>query len=77
MTYTFHQFIIRKEFLLQRRATELNAILQSLASENGYIFIDNSAITLEHVCDDGVHLLEIGLTILANNVLVQLAHFLR
>ena len=21
-----------------------------------YIFIDNSAITLEHVCDDGVHL---------------------
>ena len=69
--------IIRKEFRLQRRANEVNAILQSLASENGYIFIDNSAITLEHVCDDGVHLLESGLTILANNFLVQLAHFLR
>ena len=62
---------------MQRRANEVNTILQSLASENGYIFIDNSAITLEHVCDDGVHLLESGLTILANNFLVQLAHFLR
>ena len=68
--------VIRKEFRLQRRANEVNTILQSLASENGYIFIDNSAITLEHVCDDGVHLRE-WLTILANNFLVQLAHFLR
>ena len=69
--------IIKKEFRLQRGANEVNAILQSIASENGYIFVDNSAMTLEHVCDDGVHLLESGLTILANNFLVQLAHLVR
>ena len=43
----------------------------------GFVFIDNASVELEHVFEDGAHLLESGLNILANNFLNTLLHFLR
>ena len=67
----------RRDSYLQRRCQEVNNLLKIRCSELGFIFIDNSSISIEHICDDGVHLLESGLTILANNYLCSLLHFLR
>ena len=48
------------------RCLDLNAVLANLCKYNGFKFIDNTAITSEHVYD-GVHLNDEGSTILSNN----------
>ena len=67
----------RHDQRLQNRANEVNSILKELCSSNSTIFIDNGDINNEHVCNDGVHLSENGLEILATNFLTSMMHFLR
>ena len=67
----------RHDQRLQNRANEVNSILKELCSRNNIIFIDNVDINNEHVCNDGVHLSENGLEILATNLLTSMMHFLR
>ena len=44
-----------------------NKILKRLCEEHKFIFIDNGRINEEHLWKDGMHLLESGKIILANN----------
>ena len=67
----------RHDQRLQNRANEVNSTLKELCSRNNIIFIDNGDINNEHVCNDGVHLSENGLEILATNFLTSMMHFLR
>ena len=67
----------RRDARLQSKRKEVNNQLKEKCNALGFVFIDNASVELEHVCDDGVHLLESGLNILANNFLNTLLHFLR
>ena len=67
----------RRDARLQSKRNEVNKQLKEKCNALGFVFIDNASVELEHVCDDGVHLLESGLNILANNFLNTLLHFLR
>ena len=65
----------RKDGYLQRRLEEVNSILERECSSLGFIFISNEAILLENVCHDGVHLLDSGMNVLANNFINYLCTF--
>ena len=67
----------RRDARLQSKRNEVNKQLKEKCNVLDFVFIDNASVELEHVCDDGVHLLESGLNILANNFLNTLLHFLR
>ena len=43
-------------------------VRESCVAENFY-FVDNKTITEEHLWDDGIHLLDSGTAVLANNFL--------
>ena len=60
---------IRKKRYVQDRCHELNAQLEAMCVQHGYIFIDNSNITTEHLYQDGTHLSNEGSDLLANNYL--------
>ena len=60
---------IRKKRYVQDRCHELNAQLEAMCVEHGFIFIDNSNITTDHLYQDGVHLSNEGSDLLANNYL--------
>ena len=62
---------IRKQTFAQRRCEELNNILHDLCSSHGFVYMDNSNITLDHLYD-GVHLKYEGSILLANNYLFYL-----
>jgi lysophospholipase L1-like esterase len=58
---------IRKNFSLRKRVAEINNILQEKCTERGYVYIDNSNVIYDHLWDDGIHLVESGKAVLANN----------
>ena len=62
---------IRKYEYTWDRCKLLNWELRELCLINGFTFIDNSNISLSHLCDD-VHLNDPGTTVLANNYLNSL-----
>ena len=47
----------------------VNAQIANFFKENNYGFIDHSNINSSHLYDDGLHLLELGNVILANNLM--------
>ena len=51
---------------------EVNELLYYNSGIYGYTFIDNKGIREEHLRDDGVHLNQMGINILANNFLAHL-----
>lgn len=61
----------RRAHFLQQRCNELNNILKGLCKSHNLIYIDNSAIKVEHLYD-GVHLNDDGTKILADNYLNHL-----
>ena len=54
---------------MEKRRTELNALLKDMCYDLGYIYIDNNNIEHEHLFNDGVHLNQEGSYILAKNLL--------
>ena len=54
---------------MEKRRTELNALLKDMCYDLGYIYIDNNNIEHEHLFNDGVHLNQEGSYILAKNIL--------
>ena len=53
----------------------VNAPIDKFYKENHYGFIDHSNINSSHLYSDGLHLLELGKIILANNVINSLNTF--
>ena len=54
---------------------EVNEKISFLCNNNNFIFVDNSNISSIHLFDDGLHLVESGRCILANNVIDQINNF--
>ena len=59
----------------QEKIEKINGILRVNANTHDYTFIDNSNITRNHLRDDGLHLLEKGNILLANNFLSYLNYW--
>ena len=64
--------ICRKGRYHNSRVLKVNDYLQKSCFENRFYFIDNSKIKREHLFRDGLHLLESGKVILANNFIYYL-----
>ena len=59
--------ICRKNHYFNSRVSKVNILLQKLCFENKFYFIDNNNIKSENLYTDGLHLLDNGKIILANN----------
>ena len=55
---------------------EVNEKISFMCKNNNFIFVDNSNISNIHLFDDGLHLVESGRCILANNVIDRINNFL-
>ena len=55
---------------------EVNEKISFMCKNNNFIFVDNSNISSIHLFDDGLHLVESGRCILANNVIDRINNFL-
>ena len=62
----------RRKHYTRSRCDLLNSILRELCGEYGFVFIDNTNITLNHLDSDGIHLTQEGSIVLANNYLEHL-----
>ena len=60
---------IKQTVLQRKKVDDANDLLKSIAKRNGWAFIDNKNITLDHLVSDGVHLNTIGVRLLANNII--------
>ena len=56
---------------------EVNSKIISMCEHNTLGYINNGNISNIHLFDDGLHLLESGMCILANNFICRLNYFLR
>ena len=54
----------------------VNEKIYFMCKNNNFIFVDNSNISNIHLFDDGLHLVELGRCILANNVINRINNFL-
>ena len=55
---------------------KVNNLIIKLCEDEGYRFINNGNITGRHLFKDGLHLLESGKCVLANNFISSLDYFL-
>ena len=57
--------------------SNVNQCISNMCRDNAFVFIDNNNIPTSSLFRDGLHLLEIGKRILANNFMDNLNNFLR
>ena len=55
---------------------KVNNLLHEECVKNGFYFIDNSAVTERDLWKDGVHMVESGKCLVANNFICHLNNFL-
>ena len=66
-------FLPRRSLHYQSRRMELNKLLRDQCKSNGFVFMANSNIEMEHhLSDDGVHLNSDGSSIICRNLLYHL-----
>ena len=59
----------------EERVRAINFILKSLCRNEGFVYICNDAITSDYLYSDGIHLIDKGTVILANNILNSINHY--
>ena len=64
--------LITDNFRHRKLIREVNNILRALCAERNFTFIDNDFITEEYLFLDGIHLINEGRNILANNIIYGL-----
>ena len=57
--------------------SSVNQLISNMCRNNSFVFIDNNNIPTSGLFRDGLHLLEMGKRILANNFIDNLNNFLR
>ena len=57
--------------------SSVNQRISNMCRDNSFVFIDNNNIPTSSLLRDGIHLLEVGKSILANNFIDNLNNFLR
>ena len=55
---------------------KVNIFLHEECVKNGFYFIDNAAVTERDIWKDGVHMVESGKCLVANNLICHLNNFL-
>ena len=68
--------IVRNKRIPESLLEEVNEKISFMCKNNNFIFVDNSNISSIHLFDDGLHLVESGRCILANNVIDRINNFL-
>ena len=69
--------IVVNKKLTSSYISSVNQRVSNMCRENSFVFIDNNNIPTSSLFRDGLHLLEIGKRILANNFIDNLKNFLR
>ena len=69
--------IVVNKKLTSAYISSLNQRISNMCRDNSFVFIDNDNIPTSSLFRDGLHLLEIGKRVLANNFLDNLNNFLR
>ena len=72
----FLSAIVRNERIPESLLEEVNEKISLMCKNSNFIFVDNSNICNIHLFDDGLHLVESGSCILANNVTDRISNFL-
>ena len=72
----FVSAIVRNKSIPESLLEEVNEKISFMCKNNSFIFVDNSNISNIHLFDDGLHLVELGRCILANNVIDRINIFL-
>ena len=72
----FSSAIVRNKRTPKSSLEEVNEKISFMCKNNNFIFVDNSNIFNIYLFDDGLHLLESGRCILANNVIDRINSFL-
>ena len=72
----FVSAIVRNKMIPESLLEEVNEKISFMCKNNNFIFVDNSNISNIHLFDDGLHLVESGRCILANNVIDFINNFL-
>ena len=72
----FVSAIVRNKRIPESLLEEVNEKISFMCKNNNFIFVDNSNISNIHLFDDGLHLVESGRCILANNVIDRINNFL-
>ena len=62
--------------ILVKKNAKLNPVIRKLCETNGFLFINNDAITTNHPWRDDIHLQDIGTNILSRNFYKVLNNFL-
>ena len=65
----FVSTIVRNKRIPESLLEEVNEMTSFMCKNNNFILVDNSNISNIHLSDDGLHLVESGRCILANNVI--------
>ena len=72
----FVSAIVRNKRIPESLLEEVNEKISFMFKNNNFIFVDNSNISNIHLFDGGLHLVESGRCILANNVTDRINNFL-
>ena len=72
----FVSAIVRNKRIPQSLLEEVNEKISFMCKNNNFSFVNNSNISNIHLFDDGLHLVESGRCILANNVIDNINNFL-
>ena len=72
----FVSAIVRNKMIPESLLEEVNEKISFMCKNNNFIFVDNSNTSNIHLFDDGLHLVESGRCILANNVIDRINNFL-
>ena len=68
--------LVKKNPNLNALIRRVNDLLRDLCSMNGFGYICNDAITTEYLWKDGIHLQDLGTTILSSNFIKFVNSFL-
>ena len=61
--------VTRRGVNLDRKRKEVNMLLKDMCVKEGFYYLDNDNVTFDKLYKDGVHLVENGSIVLANNIL--------
>ena len=76
MQFSFQAKRINSSKLNPESIQQLNGLLFDECRRNGFKFIDNGVVSEIDLWTDGIHVIESGKLIIANNLIISLNYFL-
>ena len=69
MSKVFVLVIVQNKRISKSVLQEVNKKISFICKNNNFILVDNSNVSNDHLFGDGIHMVELGWCILANNVI--------